>query len=78
VAAPSEPLTINVLPMIGARQSLHAWPSGTAKDSEDTLAFSGRTGVRPVIERFPLEKAADAYQLMLTGKARFRAVLMMQ
>jgi D-arabinose 1-dehydrogenase-like Zn-dependent alcohol dehydrogenase len=78
VAAPSEPLTINVLPMIGARQSLHAWPSGTAKDSEDTLAFSARTGVRPVIERFPLEKAADAYQHMLSGKARFRAVLMMQ
>ncbi len=77
VAAPAEPLTINVLPMIGGRQSLQAWASGTAKDSEDTLNFSAMTGVRPVIERYPLEKAAEAYQRMITGKARFRAVLTM-
>jgi D-arabinose 1-dehydrogenase-like Zn-dependent alcohol dehydrogenase len=77
VAAPAEPLTINVLPMVLKRQSLHGWASGTAKDSEDTMNFSTMSGVRPMIERFPLEKAAEAYQRMITGKARFRAVLTM-
>jgi D-arabinose 1-dehydrogenase-like Zn-dependent alcohol dehydrogenase len=52
-------------------------PSGTAKDSEDTLAFSSLTGVRPMIERYPLEKASEAYQQMISGRARFRVVLTM-
>lgn len=46
-------------------------------DSEDTLRFSALTGVRPMIERYPLEKAGDAYQQMISGKARFRVVLTM-
>ena len=75
VGASLEPLELNALPMIGKRQSVQAWPSGTSADSEDTLAFSGLTGVRPMIETFPLEKAAEAYQRMLSGKARFRMVL---
>jgi D-arabinose 1-dehydrogenase-like Zn-dependent alcohol dehydrogenase len=49
--------------------------SGTAKDSEDALQFSALTGVRPMIERYPLEKAADAYDQMISGRARFRVVL---
>jgi len=53
------------------------WPGGTAKDSQDTMQFSALTGVRPMIERYPLEKAAEAYQQMITGKARFRVVLTM-
>ena len=51
------------------------WPSGTSADSEDTLRFSALTGVAPMIETYPLTKAAEAYQRMLSGKARFRVVL---
>jgi len=75
VAAPAEPLVISALQLIGGRQSIQGWPSGTAKDSEDTLNFSAISGVRPVIEQYPLEKAAQAYDRMITGKARFRVVL---
>lgn len=77
IAAPAEPLTFSVLPLIGGKLSVNGWASGTAKDCEDTLQFSALTGVRPMIERYPLAKAADAYQQMLSGKARFRAVLTM-
>jgi D-arabinose 1-dehydrogenase-like Zn-dependent alcohol dehydrogenase len=51
--------------------------SGTAKDSEETLRFSSLTGVRPMIERYPLDKAAEAYDQMISGRARFRVVLTM-
>ena len=51
------------------------WPSGTSIDSEDTLKFSAMTGVKALIEKYPLEKAADAYARMLSGKALFRVVL---
>jgi len=51
------------------------WPSGTSADSQDTLAFSARNGVRPVNEVFPLERAGEAYDRMMSGKARFRVVL---
>ena len=52
-----------------------AWPSGTSADSQDTLAFSALAGVRPMIEEFPLERAAEAYDHMMSGGARFRVVL---
>jgi len=52
-------------------------PSGSAIDSEDTLRFSVQSGVRPMIEKYPLEKVADAYQQMISGKARFQVVLTM-
>ena len=61
--------------LIRGRKSIRGWPSGTAKDSEDTLEFGVSTGVRPMIERFPLERAAEAYDRMLSGGARFRVVL---
>jgi D-arabinose 1-dehydrogenase-like Zn-dependent alcohol dehydrogenase len=77
VGAPHEPLSINAGAMIGGKQTIQGWASGTAKDSEDTLDFSAYTGVRPMIEKFPLLKAADAYERMVTGKARFRVVLTM-
>ncbi len=51
------------------------WPSGTSIDSQDTLNFSLLTGVRAMSEVFPLERAAEAYEHMMSGKARFRAVL---
>ena len=75
VGAGFESLTVTPLQLIGGRKTIQGWPSGTAMDSEDTLRFSSLTGVRPMIERYPLEKATDAYQQMISGKARFRVVL---
>lgn len=77
VGAALEPLSISALDLIGARRSIQGWPSGSAIDSEDTLRFSVLSGVRPMIEKFPLAQAAEAYQRMITGKVRFRAVLTM-
>jgi D-arabinose 1-dehydrogenase-like Zn-dependent alcohol dehydrogenase len=77
VGASPEPITVTPIQLIGGSRSILGWASGTAKDSEDTMQFSVLTGVRPMIERYPLEKAADGYQQMITGKARFRVVLTM-
>jgi D-arabinose 1-dehydrogenase-like Zn-dependent alcohol dehydrogenase len=77
LAAVAEPLPVNTVPMLLQRQSLRAWPSGHAKDSEETLRFAAQTGIRPMIETFPLAKAQDAFDRMATGKARFRAVVTM-
>jgi D-arabinose 1-dehydrogenase-like Zn-dependent alcohol dehydrogenase len=77
VGAGFESLTVTPLQLIGGRKALQGWPSGTAKDSEDTLQFSALSGVRPMIERYPLEKAAEAYDQMISGRARFRVVLTM-
>jgi D-arabinose 1-dehydrogenase-like Zn-dependent alcohol dehydrogenase len=75
VGVGAESLDVPPIPLIIGRLAIQGWPSGTAMDSEDTLKFSALSGVRPMIEKFPLEKAADAYQQMITGKARFRSVL---
>jgi D-arabinose 1-dehydrogenase-like Zn-dependent alcohol dehydrogenase len=75
VGAAPEPLSVSPLQLILTRRAIHGWPSGTAKDSEDTLQFSALTGVRPMIERYPLERAAEAYDQMISGRARFRVVL---
>jgi D-arabinose 1-dehydrogenase-like Zn-dependent alcohol dehydrogenase len=77
VAAATEPLQISALDLIGARRSIQGWPSGTAKDSEDTLQFSSLAKVRPMIETFPLAQVAQAYDRMISSKVRFRAVLTM-
>jgi D-arabinose 1-dehydrogenase-like Zn-dependent alcohol dehydrogenase len=77
IGASQEPLGISPNQLLGQRRTIQGWASGTAKDSEDTLQFSVLTGVRPMIERYPLEKAAEAYTRMLSGKARFRVVLTM-
>jgi D-arabinose 1-dehydrogenase-like Zn-dependent alcohol dehydrogenase len=78
VAADATPLEISPLQLIGKRRRIQGWPSGTAWDSEETLRFSAATGVRPMIQTYPLEQAAQAYQAMITGKVRFRAVLEMR
>ena len=75
VGATGEPIEVPPLLLIGARRSIAGWPSGTAIDSEDTLKFSVLSNVRPMIETFPLAKAAEAYERMMSGKARFRVVL---
>jgi D-arabinose 1-dehydrogenase-like Zn-dependent alcohol dehydrogenase len=75
VGVAPEPLSISPLQIVLSRRSIQGWPSGTAKDSEDALRFSALAGVRPMIERYPLDKAAEAYDQMLSGRARFRVVL---
>jgi D-arabinose 1-dehydrogenase-like Zn-dependent alcohol dehydrogenase len=75
VGASAEPFAVSSLQLIMARKSVAGWPSGTSKDSEDTLKFAAATGVRPMIEVFPLEHTADAYERMISGKVRFRSVL---
>ena len=76
VGAPEDgPVVVNPFPMILGRRTVLGWPSGTGMDSEDTLKFSALTGVRPMIETYPLEKAEEAYNRMMSGKARFRVVL---
>lgn len=75
VGIPSEPVQLNILPLIRARASIKGWSSGTSIDSEDTMNFSALTNVRSMNQIFPLEKAQEAYDLMMSGKARFRVVL---
>jgi D-arabinose 1-dehydrogenase-like Zn-dependent alcohol dehydrogenase len=77
LGAGSESLTVTPLQLILGRKSIRGWASGTGKDSQDTLEFSAFSGVRPMIERYPLEKAAEAYDQMISGRARFRVVLTM-
>ncbi len=75
VGAPPEAIEVPPLLLIGGRRKIAGWPSGTSSDSEDTLAFSARQGVRPMNELYPLEHAAEAYDRMMSGRARFRVVL---
>jgi D-arabinose 1-dehydrogenase-like Zn-dependent alcohol dehydrogenase len=75
VGAPPDALQVPPLLLIGGRRRILGWPSGTSSDSEDTLAFSARQGVRPMNELYPLEQAAEGYDRMMSGKARFRVVL---
>jgi D-arabinose 1-dehydrogenase-like Zn-dependent alcohol dehydrogenase len=77
VAAPFEPIEVNVLGLIAGRRRIQGWPSGTASDSADCLAFAKRHGVRARIETFPLEKAETAYAKMMSGEVRFRSVIEM-
>jgi len=77
VGAGFEPLTVTPLQLLGQRRELQGWPSGSAIDWEDTMNYSALTGVRPMIEKYPLEKASEAYEQMISGRARFRVVLTM-
>jgi D-arabinose 1-dehydrogenase-like Zn-dependent alcohol dehydrogenase len=72
-----DPLEITPIQLISGSRTLQGWAAGTPADSEDTLRFAELTGVRPMIETYPLEKAAEAYARMLSGKAQFRVVLTM-
>jgi D-arabinose 1-dehydrogenase-like Zn-dependent alcohol dehydrogenase len=75
LGAAGEPMETNLLWLLGGRRSIQGWPAGTAMDSEDTMNFAIHAGVRPMIEEYPLERAAEAYARMLSGAARFRVVL---
>jgi len=78
VGASPEPISVTPIQLIGQRRSIQGWPSGSARDSEETLNFCALTGIRPMVETFPLEQAAAAYDRMVSGKARFRVVLTMK
>ncbi len=75
IGASDEPIQVPTSLMILGRRSLIGWPAGKSIDSQDTLSFSVLSGVRSMNEVFPLERAAEAYDLMMSGKARFRCVL---
>jgi D-arabinose 1-dehydrogenase-like Zn-dependent alcohol dehydrogenase len=72
---PSEPISVPPFPLVLGARSVTGWSSGTGMDSEDTLNFSALTGVRPKIELYPLEKAPEAFDRMMSEKARFRVVI---
>ena len=75
LGAPHEPLAVSAGLLIGGRRTVAGWYSGTSIDSQDTLDFSVLAGVRAMTETFPLERAVEAYERMMSGKARFRVVL---
>ena len=75
IGASDEPLEVPPNLFISGRRSIVGWPSGTSIDSQDTLNFSVLSGVRSMNEIFPVERASEAYDLMMSGKARFRVVL---
>jgi D-arabinose 1-dehydrogenase-like Zn-dependent alcohol dehydrogenase len=75
IGASEEPLEVPLLPLLSGRQSIQGWYSGSSIDSQETMSFSALSGVRSMNEIFSLEQATEAYELMMSGKARFRAVL---
>jgi D-arabinose 1-dehydrogenase-like Zn-dependent alcohol dehydrogenase len=77
IGVDAEPIQITPVQLITGSRAIQGWASGTAADEEDTLRFAELTGVRPMIETYPLEKAADGYARMMSGKAQFRVVLTM-
>jgi D-arabinose 1-dehydrogenase-like Zn-dependent alcohol dehydrogenase len=77
VGADIDPIEVTPVQLIFGSRTIQGWASGTATDSEDTLRFAELTGVRPMIETYPLEQAAEAYARMLSGDAQFRVVLTM-
>jgi D-arabinose 1-dehydrogenase-like Zn-dependent alcohol dehydrogenase len=77
VGATFDPIEVTPLQLISGSRAIQGWASGTPADSEDTLRFAELSGVRPMIETYPLEKAAEAYARMMSGKAEFRVVLTM-
>jgi D-arabinose 1-dehydrogenase-like Zn-dependent alcohol dehydrogenase len=77
IGVTSDPIEVTPLQLINGSKSIQGWASGTPADEEDTLRFAELSGVRPMIETFPLEKAGEAYERMMSGKAQFRVVLTM-
>ena len=77
VGATFDPIEVTPIQLISGSKSIQGWAAGTPADSEDTLHFAEISGVRPMIEKYPLEKAAEAYARMMSGKAEFRVVLTM-
>jgi len=77
VGATFDPIEVTPIQLISGSKTIQGSASGTPADSEDTLRFAELSGVRPMIETYPLEKAAEAYARMMSGNAQFRVVLTM-
>ncbi|HET8622465.1 MAG TPA: alcohol dehydrogenase [Gemmatimonadales bacterium] len=77
IGATVDPIEVTPVQLISGSRTIQGWASGTPTDSEDTLHFAELTGVRPMIEAYPLDRAAEAYARMMSGKAQFRVVLTM-
>jgi D-arabinose 1-dehydrogenase-like Zn-dependent alcohol dehydrogenase len=75
LGVPEKPIELSVIPLIMGNRTVAGWASGTGMDSEDTLNFSKLKGVKPQIETYSLDKAPDAYDRMMSGKALFRVVI---
>jgi propanol-preferring alcohol dehydrogenase len=78
VGVPQDEIKLNAFPLVFGGRSIYGSLTGTPIDGEDTLTFSVLENIRPMIETFPLERAVDAYDRMIGGKARFRVVLVMK
>jgi D-arabinose 1-dehydrogenase-like Zn-dependent alcohol dehydrogenase len=72
-----DPIEVTPVQLVSGSRSIQGWASGTSADEEETLRFAGLSGVRPMIETYPLEKAREAYARMMSGNAQFRVVLTM-
>jgi D-arabinose 1-dehydrogenase-like Zn-dependent alcohol dehydrogenase len=77
IGAAFDAIEVTPIQLISRGRTIQGWASGTAADSEDTLRFAELTGVRAMIETYPLEKAGEAYARMMSGDAQFRVVLTM-
>jgi D-arabinose 1-dehydrogenase-like Zn-dependent alcohol dehydrogenase len=77
IGVDAKPIEVTPLQLIGGTRTVQGWVAGSSIDAEDAVRFAELTGVRPLIETYPLEKAAEAYQRMMSGQARFRVVLTM-
>jgi D-arabinose 1-dehydrogenase-like Zn-dependent alcohol dehydrogenase len=77
IGASFDPIEVTPIQLITGSRTIQGWAAGTPADSEDTLRFAELSGVRPMIETYPLEKAAEAFARMMSGKAEFRVVLTM-
>jgi D-arabinose 1-dehydrogenase-like Zn-dependent alcohol dehydrogenase len=77
VGVTADSLAVTPIQLITGSRAIQGWASGTPADAEDTLRFAELTGVRPMIETYPLDKAAEAYARMMSGNAQFRVVLTM-
>jgi D-arabinose 1-dehydrogenase-like Zn-dependent alcohol dehydrogenase len=72
-----DPIEVTPVQLITGTRSIHGWVTGSPVEEEDTLRFSQLKGVHPMIETYPLERAAEGYARMLSGDAKFRVVLTM-
>jgi len=75
IGAAFDPIEVMPIQLISGSKTIQGWAAGTPADSEDTMRFAELSGVRPMIETYPLERAAEAYARMMSGKAEFRVVL---
>jgi D-arabinose 1-dehydrogenase-like Zn-dependent alcohol dehydrogenase len=78
IGAADDPIEVSPIALISGKRSIQGWAAGSSIDSEDTLRFASLSGVRPMIEKFPLARASEAYERMMSGKARFRVVITME